>query len=125
MSENKMYKIEVRPVELPDTNLRGFADITVNELVTIKNAKIIEGKNGLFVSMPSIKDKNGQYRPVCEIDKERRQDFNDCVIKAYEYTLEFERNKELAQSEDNNTQEETEAEAELDTESEPAMDLKM
>ena len=112
MAKNKTYKIEVRPVELPDTNLRGFADITINELVTIKNAKIIEGKNGLFVSMPSIKDKYDQYRPVCEIDKEHRQDFNDCVIAAYENTLELEHNKALTENSEPNEDVEPEQEPE-------------
>lgn len=39
-------------------------DIVVNDMV-VHNAKIVSGNNGEFLSMPSYKDKNGQYHSIC------------------------------------------------------------
>lgn len=82
-----MYKVEVRTVDMPETNLRGFADVTINNMVTIRNVKIVMGKNGLFASMPTVKDRNGQFRSICDIEKDYRPSFNDAVLEAYNAEL--------------------------------------
>ena len=49
--------------------------------------KIIEGANGLFVSMPSYKVGN-EYKDICfPITQECRKQLNDAVIGAYEQAL--------------------------------------
>ncbi len=47
------YEISCRPVSFPDSNIRAFVDVTVNDAVQIHGIRIIEGSKGLFVSLPS------------------------------------------------------------------------
>jgi len=46
--------------------------------------RLIEGKNGLFVAMPSKRNAQGEFRDVCHpINKDLRQQIEDTVIQAY------------------------------------------
>ena len=57
--------------------VRAFFDLTTQEGFTIKGFKIIEGINGLFVSMPSQKSNDGEYYDSVFADKELRDEFID------------------------------------------------
>jgi stage V sporulation protein G len=47
---------------LPDAgNLKAFADISVNDSLVIKGLRVVEGKNGLFVSMPREQGKDSKW----------------------------------------------------------------
>jgi stage V sporulation protein G len=47
---------------LPDAgNLKGFADLIINDELVIKGLRIIEGKKGLFVSMPKEQGKDAKW----------------------------------------------------------------
>ena len=47
-------------------NVKAIADITLDDAVSVHGVKLIEGKNGLFVSMPSDswQDNDGNDRHV-------------------------------------------------------------
>jgi len=53
--------IKIRPLQNPMGKLIAFVDITVGALVRIKDLKIINGDQGLFVGWPSQKNKAGEY----------------------------------------------------------------
>ena len=62
------------------------ASVTLNDCFAIRDVRIMEGKNGLFVSMPSRKV-NGEYRDICfPCTKEFKQWFDQAVLGAYEQT---------------------------------------
>jgi len=47
--------------------------------------KVIEGNDGLFVSMPSRKRSNGTYQDIAHpINKDMRELIETSVLKAYE-----------------------------------------
>lgn len=48
-------EIRVKLLPRQRDKLRGFASITVDECVVIRDIKVIEGSRGLFVAMPSRK----------------------------------------------------------------------
>ena len=98
-----------------DSNLRAFADVTVDGLVTIKGVKVIDGKNGLFASMPSVKDRNDEYQSVCTIAKDHWQEFNDILVADYGEALKRE------QEESENPTEEPEPEADPEPSQEQTM----
>ena len=61
----------------------GLANIVLNESFAIGNVSVVQGKNGMFVAMPSYKAGN-KYRDVCfPITKEFREKINDAVIESY------------------------------------------
>ena len=86
--------ITVRPIE-PKGNLLGFASVKFGGGVTVDDFKIVEGKDGLFVGMPSKPDqpsKNG-YRNTVRIDPDFRETFNGAVLKQYALAVEQTRNR--------------------------------
>ena len=70
--------IRIRKVENDENKLRGIASITIDDI------KIIEGKESLFIAMPSRKTKEGEYKDIAHpINSETRQMLSDAVLKAY------------------------------------------
>ena len=63
--------------------VRAFFDLTTSEGFTIKGFKIIEGINGLFVSMPSQKGSDGEYYDSIYASKELRDELNKLALDAY------------------------------------------
>ena len=67
--------------------VRAFFDIRTEDGFVVKGFKIIEGINGLFVSMPSQKGKNAQgeeeYFDSVWVEKELRDQLNQTAINEY------------------------------------------
>ena len=64
--------------------VRAFFDIITEEGFTLKNFKLVEGINGLFVSMPSEKNKDGDYKDTVFADKVLREKLNKTAFCQYE-----------------------------------------
>ncbi|MEJ6950625.1 septation regulator SpoVG [Natronospora cellulosivora (SeqCode)] len=63
---------------------KAFASITFEDSFVIKDLRIVEGKNGLFISMPSRKDKNGEFRDICHpINTETRNKISEIILGKY------------------------------------------
>ena len=64
---------------------RAFCDVAVADSVLVKGVKVIEGKNGLFVSMPREQGKDGNwYDTVRPLSKQVREQLSRAVLEAYE-----------------------------------------
>ena len=64
---------------------RAFCDVAIAETFLVKGIKVIEGKKGLFVSMPRQQGKDGNwYDTVLPLSKEARQQLSDTVLAAYQ-----------------------------------------
>lgn len=74
---------KIRLVNMENSNLRGFADVSIDDNLTIRNVKIVEGKNGLFASLPSVKGRNDYYEPLVTMEKDYYQKFSDLVVEDY------------------------------------------
>ncbi|MGE0003180.1 MAG: septation regulator SpoVG [Candidatus Izemoplasmatales bacterium] len=67
-----------------DNRLVGIAAITIDECFVVHELRIIEGKNGLFVAMPSRKMPNGEFKDVAHpINTDTRAMIEKCVLDAY------------------------------------------
>jgi len=55
--------IRIRKV-VGEGKLRAYVTITFDECFVVHNIKIIDGKEGLFIAMPSRRTKTGEYRDV-------------------------------------------------------------
>ncbi|MBW2282704.1 MAG: SpoVG family protein [Deltaproteobacteria bacterium] len=51
----KITEVRVKLLDNQPDKLRGFASITIDNAVVVRDLKIIEGANGLFIAMPSRK----------------------------------------------------------------------
>ena len=85
-------KAAVSPMEMDvrifpyrgDGPAAAIASVTLNGCFAVRDVRIMEGKNGLFVSMPSRKVK-GEYRDICyPCTKDFKQQFDQKVLEAYE-----------------------------------------
>ena len=64
--------------------VRAFFDLTTQEGFTMKGFKLIEGINGLFVSMPSQKGNDEQYYDTIWVEsKQLRDDLTQLAISEY------------------------------------------
>jgi stage V sporulation protein G len=63
---------------------KAFADVAIGDYI-VKGLRIVQGKDGLFLSMPQEKAKDGKwYNVFYPSTKEARQSLNDAVLKAYQ-----------------------------------------
>ena len=62
--------------------LKAFFDLEVGGF-TIKGFKIVDGANGLFVSMPSQKNEEGEWNDTIWASKETRAKVNEVAISYY------------------------------------------
>ena len=53
----EITEVRVALLDDPDKRLKGYATLTFDNCFVVRNIKFIEGKNGLFVAMPSRKPK--------------------------------------------------------------------
>mgnify|MGYP006291729225 FL=1 len=76
--------IRVRKVEA-DGKLRAYVTVTFDDCFVVHNVKVIEGKSGTFIAMPSRKTKTGEYKDVAHpINSEFRQKLQSKILDAYE-----------------------------------------
>ena len=67
-----------------DRPVKAFADVIVNDALLIKGVKVLEGKNGLFVSMPQEQAKDKKwYDSVRCLTQEARDQITEVVLSAY------------------------------------------
>lgn len=65
--------------------LRAYATITFDNQFVIHNLKVIDGKSGLFVAMPSRKTKSGEFKDVAHpISSDFRSTMQEAILSAYE-----------------------------------------
>ena len=108
--------------------VRAFFDLTTSEGFTIKGFKIIEGINGLFVSMPSQKGSDGEYYDSIYASKELRDELNKLALDSYgsQYDQTLSQNNNSQEAEPPiESQEEPAAEAEKSSMSEQPADEKV
>ncbi|MGC8866644.1 MAG: septation regulator SpoVG [Elusimicrobiales bacterium] len=79
---------EVRIHLRPDSKLKAFATVTFDNIFVVHNVKIVTGRKGLVVSMPSRKVKDGSYKDVAHpITNEFRSKLEKAVLDAYNKAL--------------------------------------
>ena len=65
--------------------LRAFADIVLAGQFVVKGLRIVEGKKGLFVSMPSEIGKDGNwYSTFKPLTKEVNSELSRVILEAYQ-----------------------------------------
>lgn len=80
-----MQVTEVRITPRDDGRLRAFANVTFDDCFVVRGLKVINGDNGMFVSMPSRRRADGTFQDVAHpIDNETRSEIEKRVLEAYE-----------------------------------------
>ena len=80
---------QVRVFPVQEDKLKAFISIVLDGCFVVSDIKIIEGTNGLFVSMPSKKRKDGSFRDIAHpLNNETRRKFEEQIIAKYREVVE-------------------------------------
>ena len=76
---------EVRIFPVQEERLRAYVTITFDHCFVVRDLKVINGNNGLFVAMPSKKRKDGTYRDTAHpLDNKTREMIESKVLSEYD-----------------------------------------
>ena len=79
----QITELRIRKVE-GEGKLRAYVTVTFDDCFVVHNVKIIEGKNGLFIAMPSRKTANGEYKDVAHpISPDFRSELQNKILEEY------------------------------------------
>jgi stage V sporulation protein G len=79
---------EVKVFPIQEEKLKAFVSIVFDHCFMINDIKIIQGRDGLFISMPSRKKKSGEFKDVAHpLNNETRRMIEDKVLGEYERVL--------------------------------------
>ncbi len=79
---------EVKVFAVNEDRLKAYVSITIDDCFVVRDLKVIQGTNGLFVAMPSKKRKDGQFRDIAHpLNQETRAMIEDAVFDAFENEL--------------------------------------
>ena len=82
-----LISVKTNKLENSENGVKGLATVTFGDAFKVQSISIVEGKNGLFVSMPSYKskqvDENGDpvYKDICNpITKDFRDQLYGAIL---------------------------------------------
>ena len=84
----KITDIKIRLVTKENDRLKAVASVVFDECFVLHDIKIIDGKLGLFIAMPSRKTPDGEYKDIAHpLNTETRDTINREVLVAYDKAL--------------------------------------
>jgi len=90
-SQELKFNVKVTPFEREGSNLRGLARIYLEDCFLINNVSLLQGKNGVFISMPSYKTKQidgrgrNVYQDICyPVTKDFHEKLNNLILQGFE-----------------------------------------
>jgi len=76
-------QVKVFPVN--EEKLKAYVSIVFDACFLVSDLKIIQGPNGLFISMPSKRKKNGEFKDVAHpLNRETREMLEKHILAEYE-----------------------------------------
>ncbi|MBR3392925.1 MAG: SpoVG family protein [Firmicutes bacterium] len=72
------------------SKLKGFADVSLENAITIRGVRLVEGPNGTFAGMPRRKENDGNYHDIVSVeDREFRKALTNALIREYQKSDRF------------------------------------
>lgn len=95
------FNISVNVFEKEGSHIKGLARMYIEDTFVVQNISIVEGKNGLFVSMPAYKTGKGDYQDIAfPISKEFREKLYSSILDTYKAEKEKPREERAAEAKD-------------------------
>lgn len=71
-----------------ESALRAFCDVAIGERLLVKGIRIVQGRHGLFVSMPRQRTTSGKwYDSIVPLTKQAREELHQVILDAYRQAL--------------------------------------
>lgn len=81
-------EVRIRLVDKEDSKLKAVASMTLDGCFVIHDIKVIEGEQGFFISMPSRKTPNGEYKDIVHpLNTETREVIIKRILEEYQKEL--------------------------------------
>ena len=75
-------QVKIFPVH--EDKLKAFVSVVFDHAFMVNDIKVIQGKDGLFLSMPSRRKKNGEFKDVAHpLNNETRRMLEERVLSEY------------------------------------------
>ena len=82
--EKPVVKVERIHALEGNSPTKAFCDLMILDTFVVKGLKVIQGKNGLFLSMPSEQGKDGKWHDTFfPVSKEMRKGLEELVLESY------------------------------------------
>lgn len=79
----EITEIKVFPVR--EEKLKAFVSVVIDECFMVNDIKVIKGREGYFISMPSRKKKNGKFKDVAHpLNNPTRQMMEGAILAEYD-----------------------------------------
>ena len=79
----EITQVKVFPVE--EERLKAYVSIVLDDCFLVSDLKVIQGPNGVFVSMPSKRKKNGEFKDIAHpLSRETRERMERKILSEYE-----------------------------------------
>lgn len=79
--------VRIRKID-KDGKMKAIVSITFDNAFVVHDIKVIEGKKGLFIAMPSRKSLDDEFKDIAHpINPEMRNLLQDLVLDKYQQTL--------------------------------------
>ena len=76
--------IRIRRID-DEGKLKAYVTVTFDNCFVVHNVKVIEGRTGVFIAMPSRKTKSGDYKDIAHpINADFRAKMADLIITSFE-----------------------------------------
>ncbi len=81
----EITSVKVHKTEREGSRMKGYATVTLDDCFVVRNIRIIQGEDKLFIAMPSRKVADDKYEDIAHpINAETRKMFEDKIIAEYE-----------------------------------------
>jgi stage V sporulation protein G len=79
---------EVKVFPVKEEKLKAFVSVVLDDCFMINDIKIIKGRDGRFISMPSRRKKNGEFKDVAHpLNNETRKMMEERILAEYDTVL--------------------------------------
>ena len=82
----EITQVKVFPVN--EDKLKAYVSMVLDDCFLVSDLKVIHGPNGLFISMPSKRKKNGEFKDIAHpLNRETRERMERRILNEYERVL--------------------------------------
>src|SRR5204862_4884421 len=82
-SRMEITQVKVFPVE--EEKLKAYVSIVLDDCFLVSDLKVIHGPNGIFISMPSKRKKNGEFKDIAHpLNRETRERMEKRILEEYD-----------------------------------------
>jgi len=80
----QITRVEIRPLR-DEGNLKAWCSVVFDHVFIVHSLKVIQGRRGLFVAMPSQRERDGRFRDIAHpIDDRFRLELERAVLDKYQ-----------------------------------------